>query len=388
MDLLSLRMLFSQIPGQEQIKRHLVKTAQEGRIPHAQIFVGPEGSGTLAMAIAYAQFVMCANTGAENTGGAEACNTKMNNLAHPDLHFIFPTYTDKAKSKESSADFQKEWAAFVRKNPFGSFQDWFADLNSEGKNGAIRVADADLFAKALALKSYEGGYKVMIIAMADRMNVEVANKILKALEEPTPRTLIILTCEDIYDLLPTVRSRCQIVHFNKLAQSEIAEALHKNFNIERHQAKIIARRTDGNYAKALRMLEEDNAEIIFEKWFVELVRGAFKAKGNASAISDLIAWSEKVAKLPRNDQRKFLGFCAEMFRQAMLLNYQVPSLVYIEPAVDKFKLENFAPFVHGGNIREIYDEIDKAIFHVERNGSGKLIFVDLSIKLTRLIHKK
>ncbi|HRN98492.1 MAG TPA: hypothetical protein PLA69_04130 [Flavobacterium sp.] len=136
------------------------------------------------------------------------------------------------------------------------------------------------------------------------------------------------------------------------------------------------------------MLEEDNAEIIFEKWFVELVRGAFKAKGNASAISDLIAWSEKVAKLPRNDQRKFLVFCAEMFRQAMLLNYQVPSLVYIEPAVDKFKLENFSPFVHGGNIREIYDEIDKAIFHVERNGSGKLIFVDLSIKLTRLIHKK
>src|SRR5690606_27405769 len=130
--------------------------------------------------------------------------------------------------------------------------------------------------------------------------------------------------EDIYDLLPTVRSRCQVVQFNKLPEAEIAVTLSKNYNVELHQAKLVARKSDGNFAKALRMLDEDNAETVYEQWFVQLVRGAFKAKGNATAIADLLNWGETVAKLSRDDQRKFLAFCIEMFRQALMLNYQVP----------------------------------------------------------------
>ena len=139
--------------------------------------------------------------------------------------------------------------------------------------------------------------------------------------------------------------------------------------------------------KALHLLKEDDSEYPFEQWFVNWVRAAFRAKGNAAAIHDLISWSELIAGLGRETQKKFLQYCIEMFRQTLLLNYQTTALVYMEPKIEKFKLENFAPFVNGNNISEIFTELSDAIYHIERNGNGKIILTDLSIKLTRLIHK-
>ena len=138
----------------------------------------------------------------------------------------------------------------------------------------------------------------------------------------------------------------------------------------------------------LHLLQEDSEELPFEKWFILWVRAAFRAKGNALAIQDLISWSDQIAGLGRETQKKFLLFCIEMFRQALLLNYETPSLVYLDVDVDGFKLEKFAPFVNNNNIVEIFKEISDALYHVERNGNAKIILTDLSIKLTRLIHKK
>ena len=159
-------------------------------------------------------------------------------------------------------------------------------------------------------------------------------------------------------------------------------------NIDPKLASKIAHQSQGNFNKALHILHEDSEDLPFEEWFVRWVRAAFKAKGNATAIHDLIAWSEQIAGLGRETQKKFLQFCIEMFRQAMLLNYETPSLVYLEPKVEKFKLENFAPFVNGNNINDIFRELSDAMYHIERNGNAKIILTDLSIKLTRLIHKK
>ena len=158
--------------------------------------------------------------------------------------------------------------------------------------------------------------------------------------------------------------------------------------IESKLATKIAHQAQGNYNAALHLLHDDSDEYPFEEWFVTWVRAAFKAKGNAAAIQDLIMWSEKIASLGREPQKKFLQFCLEMFRQALLLNYEAPSLVYFEPKVDKFQLQNFAPFVNGNNINDIFSELSDAMYHVERNGNAKIILTDLSIKLTRLIHKK
>jgi DNA polymerase-3 subunit delta' len=382
-------MQFSEILGQEHIKSHLTKSANLGRIPHAQLFVGPEGSGTLAMAIAYAQYIICSNQNAENSGSNEACNLKFNKISHPDLHFIYPTVsTEDVKTKPKSIDFITEWRQFLSENLYGSLFDWYQMLGVKNKQGEIRVDDAQEILKSLALKSYEGGYKIMIIWMADKLNTAASNKLLKLLEEPTDKTVFILISENEEDIIQTIRSRCQVLHFNGLPEKIIADALVSQENIESKTAVKIAHQAQGNYNKALQLLQPDSESVFFEKWFVDWVRAAFRAKGNAAAIQDLIQWSEQIAGLGRETQKKFLHFCIDMFRQALLLNYQTPSLVYIEPQVEKFKLENFAPFVNGNNINDIFQELSDAMYHIERNGNAKIILTDLSIKLTRLIHKK
>ncbi|WP_338646698.1 DNA polymerase III subunit delta' [Flavobacterium sp. KS-LB2] len=382
-------MQFSQILGQEHIKSHLTRSADLGRIPHAQLFVGPEGSGTLPMAIAYAQYIICSNQNAENSSSNEACNIKFQKTSHPDLHFIYPTVsTEDVKTKPKSIDFIAEWREFLTQNPYGSLFDWYQMLGVKNKQGEIRVDDAQEILKSLALKSYEGGYKVMIIWMADKLNIAASNKLLKLLEEPTDRTVFILISENEEDIIQTIRSRCQVLHFNGLSETIIAEALVSRENTEPKEALKIAHQAQGNYNKALQLLQPDSESVFFEKWFVDWVRAAFRAKGNAAAIQDLIQWSEQIAGLGRETQKKFLHFCIDMFRQALLLNYQTESLVYMEPKVEKFKLENFAPFVNGNNINAIFKELSDAMYHIERNGNAKIILTDLSIKLTRLIHKK
>ncbi len=382
-------MQFSEILGQEHIKSHLTRSADLGRIPHAQLFVGPEGSGTLPMAIAYAQYIICSNQNAENSGSNEACNIKFQKTSHPDLHFIYPTVsTEDVKTKPKSIDFITEWREFLNQNYYGSLFDWYQMLGVKNKQGEIRVDDAQEILKSLALKSYEGGYKVMIIWMADKLNIAASNKLLKLLEEPTDKTVFILISENEEDIIQTIRSRCQVLHFNGLSETVIAEALVSRENTEPKEALKIAHQAQGNYNKALQLLQPDSESVFFEKWFVDWVRAAFRAKGNAAAIQDLIQWSEQIAGLGRETQKKFLHFCIDMFRQALLLNYQTESLVYMEPKVEKFKLENFAPFVNGNNINDIFKELSDAMYHIERNGNAKIILTDLSIKLTRLIHKK
>lgn len=378
-------MQFSKIIGQTEIKNHLIASADSGRIPHAQLFVGSEGSGTLAMAIAYAQYILCQSNGSTN----ESCVLKFNALSHPDLHFIYPTVsTEEVKSKPKSIDFITEWRQFVLNNPYASLFDWYQLLDVKNKQGEIRVDDAQEMFKTLSLKAYEGGYKVMIIWMADKLNIAASNKILKLLEEPTDKTLLILISENEEDIIQTIRSRCQVLHFNSLQQEDIINFLVSEKQIEVSKATKIAHQSQGNYNKTLKLLDINPQNAFFEKCFVDWVRAAFKAKGNAAAIHDLIAWSEQIAVLGRETQKMFLLFCSDMFRQALLLNYRAPSLVHFEPTVEKFKLENFAPFVNGKNITEIYQEISDASYHIERNGNPKIILIDLSIKLTRLIHQK
>jgi len=382
-------MLFSEVLGQEHIKNHLTTSVDKGRIAHAQLFVGPEGCGTLPMALAYAQYLLCNNENGENTGGNDSCNLKFKNFSHPDLHFAFPvTTSNKVKSKPVSNFYLEEWRQLLEQQPYGNLFDWYKMLGVDNKQGQIGVDEAHEIVKSLSLKSYEGGYKVMIIWMAEKMNTPCANKLLKLIEEPPEKTVFLLIAEDEEQLINTIRSRCQILHFPMLSEEVIAQSLVTNYHIEMSVATKIAHQSNGNYNKACDLIYQDSEDIQFEKWFVIWVRSAFKAKGNKSAIHDLISWSEEIAKTGRETQKKFLSFCLNYFRQALLLNYKANELVYLEPKSENFKLENFAPFVHDNNIMEISNELQDAIYHIERNGNSKIVLTDLSIKLTRLLHKK
>ncbi len=382
-------MQFSDILGQDHLKNHLTQSADNGRIPHAQMFVGPEGSGTLPMAIAYAQYILCKNVNAENTGSNEACNLKFKNVSHPDLHFAFPVATtDKVKSHPVSNHFMEEWRHLLKEQPYGNLFDWYKVLGVDNKQGQIGVDEAQDIVKALSLKSYEGGHKIMLIWMAEKLNGSAANKLLKLIEEPPEKTVFILIAEDEEQIISTIRSRCQILHFPPLAEIVIKEALIKNYQLEDSVATKLAHQSNGNYNKACDLVYQDSEDLQFEEWFVFWIRSAFKAKGNKSAIHDLITWSEDIAKTGRETQKQFLSFCIDFFRQALLLNYNATELVYMETKTKNFKLENFAPYVNEANILDISNELQDAIYHIERNGNSKIILTDLSIKLTRLLHKK
>ncbi len=384
-------MLFSRVLGQEHIKKHLLASVKNNRIPHTQLFVGPEGSGTLLTAVAYAQEVLCHFAPDEAT--KEATKKKVENFTHPDLHFAYPVAKNAQAKKNNvkhivSDYYAEEWREFLTTQPYGNLFDWYQLIGVENAQGLISVHEANDINKKLSLKAYEGGYKVMIIWMAEKMNAEASNKLLKLLEEPPHKTLFILIAEDEELLLQTIRSRCQILHFHPVAEEVIKDCLINVHNASPATAALIAHQANGNFNKALDLLHNDSEDLVFEQWFVWWVRSAFKAKGNKAAIHDILSWSEEVAKTGRETQKKFLHFCLEAFRQAMLLNYKAKDLVFLAITAEDFKFDKFAPFVHERNIVSITKEIETAIYHIERNANAKLVLTDLSIKLARLLHKK
>ncbi|MDV7186572.1 DNA polymerase III subunit delta' [Lutibacter sp. TH_r2] len=376
-------MKFEDVLGHEHLKNHLIKSTDNGRISHAQLFVGKEGSGTLPMAIAYAQYIL-----ASSSENPEISDLKCEKLQHPDLHFAFPVATnDKIKSKPVSNNFLEDWRNFISKKPYANLFEWLQFIGVENKQGQIGVDEAEEIVKSLKLKSYEGGYKVMIIWMAEKMNSSAANKLLKLIEEPPEKTVFILITENEQQIITTIKSRCQLLQFPLLSEADITKGLIEKEGTDLPIAEQIASQAGGSFNKALHLLHNDNADEQFEQWFITWVRAAFKAKGNASVIQDLISWSETIAKSGRETQKRFLNYCLQFFRQAMLLNYNADALVYLQPKTN-FQLEKFAPFIHGGNILDINTELNNAIYHIERNGNAKIILLDLSIKLTRLLHTK
>ncbi len=377
---------FSEVIGHSHLKNHLETTAKHKRVPHAQLFVGRAGSGILPMAIAYAKTLLCEGH-PEGSEAAQRCAQKVAKLSHPDLHFVFPVNKRNSNHKYPiSKDFSEEWRAFVQKQPYGSVFDWLQSLGLENKQGNISVHEAQDIVKSLALKSFEGGYKVMIIWMADKMNTECANKVLKIIEEPPQKTVLLLLTEDEEQLLGTIRSRCQTLRFPLLPEADIAEALILHQQVDQKMAYSISRKAQGDFAKALQLLNQNAEEQLFEQWFVDWVRTAYTARGKKKAINSLIQWGESMAGQGRETQKAFLGYCLEMFRQGMLANYQAKPLVYFEASATSFSIESFAPFVHGRNIIPITKSLEEAYYHIERNANGKLVFIDLSIQLTRLIH--
>ena len=382
-------MLFKDIIGQKNIKKQLIYSVENKRIPHAQLFVSPKGTGALPLAITYAQYILCKNSDGENITGDHACNLKFNKLTHPDLHFAFPVATtSKIKSHPISDNFLEEWRDFVLKNPYGNLLDWYNLLGIENKQGQIGVDEAEAIVKKLSLKSFEGGYKVMIIWMVEKMNTAAANKLLKLIEEPPEKTILLLITEDEDQIINTILSRCQLVKLYPLSENDIKNVLIERKHISEQEALKIAHQSNGNWNKVIQTLHNSTNEIQYEQWFITWVRTAFKAKGNAAVIQDLILWSEAIASAGRETQKSFLDYCLHFFRQALLKNYKADKLVFMQTQTSNFELEKFAPFIHSGNILDINNELNDAIYHIERNANAKIVFLDLSIKLTRLLHKK
>ena len=371
-------MLFNDVIGQGALKQELKKSHEQGRVAHSQLFISPEGSGGLPLSIAFARMVI------ENNLSSETTTYKLSELKHPDLHFLFPTAANKdIKSKASSVLFMKEWREFVGKEPYGNLFDWYLKLRVENKQGKIGTDDVEDLVKKMSLKSYEGGWKVAVIWMAEKLNQIAANKLLKLIEEPPKNTLFIFVCEREGALLDTIVSRCQISKLQPISNNEIESYLIKK-GVESSKAKNTAVNSDGNLRRAIKNVYDNEKEKNFEEWFLNWLRTAFKVRHNKEEVLQLVNWSKTISKTGREVQKSFLMFSLTVFRNALLKNYDLNSLVTFQPKTD-INFESFSQYVNGNNIEEIYNELEDAITSIQANGNPNIIFMDLSLKLTRLI---
>jgi DNA polymerase-3 subunit delta' len=261
-------------------------------------------------------------------------------------------------------------------------------IGIEKKQGSINVDEAAHVVKSLSLKSFEGGPKVMIVWCADKLNTAASNKLLKLIEEPPNNTYFLLITESPEDILQTIRSRCQRLDFPPLGETDLVNGLLAKFDISEKEAIRISQQADGSFSKAVHLAEHDSDDQKFEQWFITWVRSAFQAKGNKHVVTDLLDWSDALASETRETQKRFLNYCIQFFRQALLKNYKAEKLVFLSPYDANFKFDKFSEFISGANITDIFKVLEDAIFHVERNGSAKMIFSDLSFQLTRFLHKK
>ena len=359
------------------LKKQLTNAIGNHKLSHAIILNGKSGYGTLALAHWVAKGLLCSPED-------KKCTHKVDTLQHADYHFSYPF--PKMKKNSISDDFGKEWKTFFTSQPFGTLIDWMDFLEAEKKQLFISVDESINIISKLNLRSYEGGKKIMLIWLAEHMNVSTANKLLKLIEEPPAQTHFILVTENADKMLPTILSRCQLVQVPRLSDEAVADILIKTYEVDEKKAHYIAHKSHGDVRLALQNLNHDTQD--FEILLIDWVRNAFKAKKDASVLLQISDWSLELANYSREKQKQFIQFCIEVFRQALLENYAAGELVYQPLSLNNFKWGNFSKFVHSENISLIIEELNQAALQIERNGNSKIIFLDLGIHLIRFIHKK
>ena len=275
----------------------------------------------------------------------------------------------------------------ILENPYASINDWNDLLDAQNKQFLISADEVDSLNQKFSLKSFEGGTKILIVWRVDKMNVTAANKFLKFLEEPPKKTIILLLAEKIDTILPTILSRCQAVEVPRIDDESLAETIRNKFEISDEKLGEIIHQSQGNYNTALQLLNSDETADEFESLFIDWVRNAFMAKKKPEVLKNIIYWGRNISSWNREKQKSFLDFCSEMFRLALLQNYDADNLVYKKLSKNGFNWIAFTNFIHGANIVDILEEISTADLHLYRNANAKIVWTDLGIKLTRYIHR-
>lgn len=384
-------MLFRDIIGQERAKHQLRSAVQEGLIPHAQLFVGPEGVGKLQLAVAYAQYLACPNRTAEDACGVCPTCLQYAKLQHPDLHFAFPIV--KTDTGDVCDDFIDTFRELILTKGYFDLDDWYSALGVETKQGMIYEKESSEILRKLSLKSFGDGYKVMIIWQPQKMNITCANKLLKILEEPPQKTVFLLVTEQPDQLLSTILSRVQQVRLSGLTEQEIASGLQaKGYSIQ--HALDWAHIAGGSYLAALKLADESSANKRYLDDFIALMRDAYtighikNAAKKAESLSRIRKWSLDIAdaKVGRERQKAFLQYAQRQVRENYIYNLQHPELNY-QTTDERTFSENFAPYINEGNVEQIMNELDKAERQIGQNGNAKIIFFDLCLQFIVLLKK-
>ncbi|MEY3188564.1 MAG: hypothetical protein RIT41_1099 [Bacteroidota bacterium] len=393
-------MLFSEVIGQEALKKQLVHLVEQKRLSHALLFVGPEGAGTLPLAIAFAQYIVSLPATNENAAGDLFGSTttavkedafytpdqienlpayhRASKLMHPDLHFSFPSITEKPGQKNLSANYIEEWREFIMGYPYGNVFDWLQFIKAENKQGNISADECAEVIKKLSFKSFESAYKVLVMWMPEYLGKE-GNKLLKLIEEPPDNTIIILVAASEENILPTILSRCQFIKVPRLASNEIEAALISKGQIEKEKAAQIASMSDGNYREALHLLQHSDADYLSQirEWLNAILKNGPVAQ---------VKWVDETSKMGREPQKQFLKYFNHLLEQSIRLKILGTDLP-LDPDLKDFALR-INKIASVGQMEAIIQEIDKATYYIERNANPKMLFMALGIKFYHIIQNK
>jgi len=374
-------MNFTQIPGQKEIIARLLRSVKEERVSHAQLFAGPQGCGSMALALAYARHISCENRSDRDSCGTCKSCVKYEKLIHPDLHFVFPVIKGKKATDPVSDTYIEEWREFVRESPFFTINNWLDKIEVGNAQGMIFASEASEIIKKLSLKTFESDFKIMIIWLPEKMHQSTANKLLKMIEEPPEKTLFLLVSEETDKVIPTILSRCQLVKIPSFRNQDIESYIKQRFNIPAGKAADISRVSNGNINRAIELCENEDSSLANLDLFKKLMRFAWKRD-----ILSIISWSEEIAATGREAQKNFISFSLRILRENLMLSLDQlkNSLVFLTGEEALFS-GNFHPFINKNNIYPLTDEFNLVYSHIEANGNAKIIFLDLALKVTRLI---
>jgi DNA polymerase-3 subunit delta' len=371
-------MLFKEVIGQPVIKKHLTEMVRQNRLSHALLFAGKEGSGALPLAIAFAQYVLCESKEEDACGKCNAC-IKSKALVHPDVHFSYPVISKKPGDKPISTDFISEWRDFISTFAYGNVYDWLQLIGAENKQGNITANECNDIIRKLNLKSFESGYKILILWLPEYLGTE-GNKLLKLIEEPPPGTLFILVTENEAMVLPTIISRTQLVRVPPMTTNDIQQALVEKGKMSSDQARQIASVSGGNYRESLQLIQHagDDWMALLREWLNAIMKSGPVAQ---------VKWIEEISKLGREKQKQFLRYFNYLLEQSIkiqvMLGHDLPF-----PDVEKDFAVRLNKMTGIDQQRAIVEELDKASYYIERNANAKMLFHALTIKLYHIIADK
>ena len=374
-------MNFSQIPGQKETISRLIRSVHEERVSHAQLFAGPEGCGSFAIALAYARYVSCEDRSeTDSCGKCKSC-IKYDKLIHPDLHFVFPVIKGKKANEPVSDNYIGEWRELVCRTPYFTINNWLDSIEAGNAQGMIFASEAGEIIRKLSLKTFESDFKIMIIWLPEKMHQATSNKLLKMIEEPPEKTLFLLVSGEPDKVIPTILSRCQLVKIPKFTNGDIEKYLIEKHGLAQEKASDFARVSQGNISRATELcINEEESAASLER-FKQLMRFAWKHD-----IISMITWSEEVATTGREAQKNFITFCLRLLRENLMLSLgqEKNELVFLSGNEAGFS-EKFHPFINRNNVYRLADEFNLVHAHVEANGNPRIIFLDLGLKVARLI---
>jgi hypothetical protein len=378
-------MFFKDVIGQEELKVQLTETANRGLVPHARLFCGEEGTGAFQLALAYARYLNCTNRSETDSCGKCPSCLKYNELAHPDLHFVFPMISNKSVKKEVCDDYLPEWREFllnrINQHSYFNIDSWLAQMGAENKQAIIYAAESDRIMHKMNLRIYEALYRVLFVWAPDRMNDSCANKLLKIIEEPPANTAILMITDKPDMVLGTIFSRSQPLQVRPIKHEIVAKALTEIWGVSDDEARQVSHLSGGNYFKATEFLAVDNDNAFFLEKFKTIMRN-----GWTKNVSAMKAFAEEMSSLGRETQKNFLSFCQRQVRENFMSNLYEPTLIYLNKEESDFA-ENFHPYVNERNVIDMMDELSLAERHIAQNANSKMVFFDLSMRIIVLVKR-